>query len=235
MSRRLLSVALLLACNALAQVTPPAPALSSLLTPRTVAVERLEVSLIPELRAINQRLQQAVQNQPDWYVALFKATPAGQFMAYDARFGVTAQEYERLQQPIYVVKSLGFGDLILFEPKGSAGKVYVRGSAAPDELSGLSFQPRSGGTFHVATRVGTAGGQRPVTIGAPDLLGARVGYVWQLSNSPRDLQNDREAFLRLSRMTATGQLVFEFQMYEVRDKKVVRDVAVILRSVEALP
>ncbi|CAM3779793.1 hypothetical protein DEFR109230_11715 [Deinococcus frigens] len=230
----MLAAALLIG-HAYGQATlPDVPPVSSLLTPSKNTVEILKIAFSDDVLALEARVLEVIKDRPDWYLELFEQTPTGDPLPYDARFGISEAEYQRLRTARRNITVLGCSTITLMTVEAVPGQVYLRGGPGLDGLNGVSFRPRPGGIYWVNTRIGTAGGQRAFVTDDNDTLGVRAGYTWVLG-APRDGQpNNQNAVLNFSR-DQTGRLILGYYLQERRDGQEVRKVDEVVRTANCQP
>jgi len=206
------------------------PALTTLLRPQRVEVEILRVALPADLQAIDDRVSAAVRDRPEWYVNLNDATPAGDPIPYDRRFGVTQAEFSRLIAGKAQVTITGHSTLTIGNGSRS-GDLTLRGGAGLEDLAGVNLLRVPNGKYHVSTRIGTAGSQQPFVFTAESPLGTRSGYSWSLGSPKNDRLNVQYALLRIGLLQDGGQLVIQYRMYEDQDGARLRNVDLTVRTV----
>lgn len=96
-NRWILAALLLAGCGDSPSRTGP-PVAGGLLNLGTSGVEVLEMWSPPRMAALTQRVQTAIQQNPEWWQEHVRRAPPGQPIAYDARLGINEAEYREFLQ-----------------------------------------------------------------------------------------------------------------------------------------
>lgn len=80
------------ACS-LARQAASAPRVEDLLPADGTAMDVMELKAPPRLEELTKKLRRAVAKEPDWWLAHLKKAKPGEPLPYDARLGLTKEEY----------------------------------------------------------------------------------------------------------------------------------------------
>lgn len=143
---RTTAAALVLAAMALAQGDLPGDLrarLPALLPSRVQAASLLSWDRLPEIVRIEQRIWQVGTQDPRWFQAYLSGAASGRPLEYDARLGVSAEEFNKWQafRTIYRLQTVGTAR---FTVTRSGNKLIFGGSQGAEALQGLSIDLNTG-------------------------------------------------------------------------------------------
>jgi len=200
--------------------------LTPLLPPTRVEAELLREWAPPRLQELATRIQQAARADPEWFRQHAAAATPGEPLPYDARLGVTEEEYREFQA---LSKSLEFRPALTLPlalastPAGwripdDFGQPQLRGLEI-DTVADVVRTPY--GVLATRTWIEASEHQRAT--------GRWSGPQWALETLDPATLTGVVARFAVGKLEASGLTLVYFNAKEARDGKVLRQAMVILR------
>lgn len=189
-----------------------APALDALLPPGEFEVEILEMAPHPASVPLAEKLQAAMQANPDWFNEYVAQAEPEQPLAYHPNLGMTAEEYERMLTLMDSAAMVVTGTAGLTIAR--SGEAIVLSSGDLPALDGMAFSS-SGST--VETSLSTIDDVEEVSIDGPyALVGPWDGWTYTRSEGDPVPGGDAvEESLSVGRLRAEGQTLISYSFRQM--------------------
>lgn len=172
-------------------------------------VDVMEMLLPPRAAELAARLQRAIRQNPEWVLAQVQSAKPGEPLPYDARLGVTKEEYDEflaLSQQRTMQKKRNAKITITMQ----ADDVYALdgGDALPD-LNGIVIDLKND---LVRTPFGIAKERSEINTTDKSPLGSWRGIQWALDDVAPDGIDAIFAKLAIGRQTRTGRGIIYYDV-----------------------
>ena len=227
-------IVLLLLCASMAfAASPPTGTVSMKATPKppspilaaeieryfpagTIAADVCEIGASPRYTALLERVQAAIQKDPEWWKGLIAKAAGGQIV-YDPKMGITHAEYDEMIALTKSVKLKKVASTTLRFARTPSGSIRVTGGKGAEPLSGLTVaadrQTVSGG-------FGAMAGRHDVYQTDPSApSGLWSGVEWQLETGDPNSGNARAARLAVGRISASSRGILYLDVREMKAGK----------------
>jgi hypothetical protein len=208
--------ALCLACfapHAAAQRGDTEAVVGRLLPVGTFTVDAMDLRASPRHAELGARIQAAAQQNAAWLQEQVRRARPGEPLPYDARLGVTREEYAEFLRLSGSMTLAKVASAPLTVREEGRRLVLAGGTAFPD-LTGIAIDLDAGS---LVTPLGTVPSWEPArSDGARGAMGAWEGIRWNLEDMAPDASEGRIVSLLLGRLQETGRGVFYSELREVR-------------------
>ena len=197
-----------------------------LLPATTVEAELLQEWAPPRLQELAGRIQEAARADPEWFRRHVEASTPGEPLPYDARLGVTAEEYREFQ---------ALSTTLEFRPALTVPLTLARtptGWRMPDDFAPPSLRGLEIDTVAdvIRTSYGVLATRSLVEASAYQRATGRwSGPQWKLETLDPGTLTGVVATFAVGRLEATGHTLLYYNAQEAREGAVVRQAMVFLR------
>ena len=190
----------------------PLDSVRALLPPGTLRVDAMDLVPPPRMTELSQKFQAAVRQDVEWFQQHVRSTPQGEPLPYDARLGLTREEYDEFLRLATNVGLRKVAEAPLVVRAEGSRLVFDGGAGMPD-LTGVAIDLAADRL--VTPRDTVAGSDEVHNDGARAAMGPWDGRTWDLEQLSEDARDGRLVSLSVGRLRESGRGVLYWQMREV--------------------
>jgi hypothetical protein len=192
----------------------PLDSVRALLPVGTLRVDAMDFAPSPRMVELSQKLQAGARQNEAWYQQHLRTRMPGQPLPYDARLGLTREEYDEFLRLAGTLELRKVAEMPLVVREAGARLVFDGGAGLPD-LTGVVIDLAAD---QLVTPLATVTGSREVH---NDDEGAALGtYDWRLWSHEElsaDGRDARVVSLAVGRLRRSGRGVIHLDMRQVQD------------------
>ena len=190
-----------------------------------VVADVMTLMAAPRTQELLQRFRDAMSKDPEWFKAYVAASPEGEALPYNSRFGLSEAEYSELlaSQQKLTLKKTGEARL-KFVPKGDS-RILIESPDSPD-LNGVEIDfahdkvLTSYGSLDTRSEIDNSDAASPT--------GAWAGSQWSVERHDDAMTQGVIAKIALGRLAASGRLILYFSAKEMKEAKLTRRTDLVL-------
>ncbi|HEX6371284.1 MAG TPA: hypothetical protein VF006_20365 [Longimicrobium sp.] len=191
----------------------PLDSVRALLPEGTLRVDAMDVAPSPRMVELSQKFQAAARRNAEWLQQQVRSARPGEPLPYDARLGLTREEYDELLRLAGSMSLRKVAEARL-SVRTEGSRLVLDGGAAMPELTGVAVDLAAD---QLVTPLATVTGSREVrNEGAAAAIGAWTGRTWSLEELSQDARDGKLVSLSVGRLRESGRGVLYWEMRQVQ-------------------
>jgi hypothetical protein len=192
----------------------PLDSVRAVLPAGTLRMDAMNVAAAPRMVELSQKLQAAVRQNEAWYQQHLRTRRPGEPLPYDARLGLTREEYDEFLRLAGSLELRKVAEVSLVVRATGARLVFDGGTEMP-ELTGVAIDLEAD---QLVTPLATITGSREVH---NDDEGAALGTydwrTWSHEELSADGRDGKVVSLSVGRLRKSGRGIIHSEMRQVQD------------------
>lgn len=191
----------------------PLDSVRAILPAGTLRVDAMDVAASPRMQELSRKFQAAAQQNQEWFQQHLRSAQPGQPLAWDARLGLTREEYDEFLALATQMQLRKVGEAPLQVRAEGSTLVFDGGTGMPD-LTGITIDLAGD---RLVTPLGTVTGSREVhNDSAAAGMGPWDGRTWSLEEVSTDGRDGRVVSLSVGRVRENGRGILYTQMRQIQ-------------------
>ena len=207
--RTLLAILFLITSTASAETT-----FTSSLPSGKVKVDVMQLMGSPRLNELTTKLQTAVQQNKDWWMAHVQKAKPGEALPWDARLGLTRSEYEEFLKSSRDVQLGKAREAEIEFARSPDGRITVRADSSLPELEGIVINVKND---FVETPFGRTNTRSDITASEEQrTTGPWTGVQWKLESLGETPGTGTIVKFALGKLTRDGRGILYYDAKEIK-------------------